>query len=216
MCGCQILCAAACSARHQLPSFDPRRLTRTGRTTVIHAGEDKPMQFQVTHGLEVLERTPAAFRALLDGLPEAWTAPNEGSDTFSAFDNLGHLIHGERTDWIPRARIILAQGPNRRFEPYDRFAQYHESRGKSVAELLDEFAQLRAENVATLRSWQLSDRELALEGKHPDLGTVTLRQLLATWVAHDLGHIAQTARVMAKQYREAVGPWRTYLPVLGV
>ena len=109
------------------------------------------MQFQLTHAFEVLERTPATFRALLGGLPEAWTSPNEGPDTFSAFDNVGHLIHGERTDWIPRARIILAQGPNRRFEPYDRFAQYHESRGKSVAELLDEFARLRAENLITLR-----------------------------------------------------------------
>src|SRR5919204_3260439 len=172
------------------------------------------MQFQLTHALAVLERTPATFRALLGGLPEVWTAPNEGPDTFSAFDNVGHLIHGERTDWIPRARIILAQGPNRRFEPFDRFAQYRESQGKSTAELLDEFARLRAEKLATLRGRQLSERELALEGEQPELGPVTLRQLLATWVAHDLGHLAQTARVMAKQYREAVGPWRAYLPVL--
>jgi hypothetical protein len=176
----------------------------------------KPMQFQLAHAFEVLERTPPTFRALLGGLPEAWTAPNEGPETFSAYDNLGHLIHGERTDWIPRARIILAQGVDRRFEPYDRFAQYQESRGKCVAELLDEFALLRADNLIALRAWQLSDRELALEGEHPELGTVTLRQLLATWVAHDLGHVAQTARVLAKQYREAVGPWRAYLPVLGV
>ncbi len=172
------------------------------------------MQLELPLALEVLERTPAAFRALLGGLSDAWTAPNEGPDTFSAFDNLGHLIHGERTDWIPRARIILAQGPERRFEPFDRFAQYHESRGKSVADLLDEFARLRAENLATLRGWDLSEAELALEGEHPALGTVTLRQLLATWVAHDLGHIAQTARVLAKQYRDEVGPWRAYLPVL--
>ena len=172
------------------------------------------MHFQLTHALEILERTPATFRALLGGLSEAWTAPNEGPDTFSAFDNLGHLIHGERTDWIPRARIILAQGQNRRFEPFDRFAQYRESEGKSVAELLDELARLRAENLTTLRGWKLSERELALEGEHPELGPVTLRQLLAAWVAHDLGHVAQTARVLAKQYREAVGPWRAYLPVL--
>lgn len=172
------------------------------------------MQFQLTHALHVLERTPATFRALLGGLPDVWTAPNEGPDTFSAFDNVGHLIHGERTDWIPRARIILSQEPNRRFEPYDRFAQYRESQGKDMAELLDEFALLRAENLTTLRRWQLSERELALEGEHPELGPVTLRQLLATWVAHDLGHVAQTARVLAKQYREAVGPWREYLPVL--
>jgi hypothetical protein len=172
------------------------------------------MDFQLPRALEILERTPAAFRALLGGLPEAWTAPNEGPDTFSAFDNLGHLIHGERTDWIPRARIILAQGQDRTFERYDRFAQLRESQGKTAAQLLDELARLRAENVATLRGWQLTERELALEGLHPELGPVTLRQLLATWVAHDLGHLAQTSRVLAKQYRDAVGPWRAYLPVL--
>ena len=172
------------------------------------------MELDLTHALEVLERTPAVFRALLGGLSGEWTAANEGPETFSAFDNVGHLIHGERTDWIPRARIILAQGADRRFEPYDRFAQYRESQGKSLAELLDELARLRAENLATLRGWNLTERELALEGEHPALGTVTLRQFLATWVAHDLGHLAQTARVLAKQYREAVGPWRAYLPVL--
>jgi hypothetical protein len=172
------------------------------------------MDFQLTDGLQILERTPATFRAMLGGLTEAWTAPNEGPDTFSAFDNVGHLIHGERTDWIPRARIILAQGETRRFEPFDRFAQYRESNGRTLAQLLDEFAALRRDNLVTLRGWQLSDRELALEGQHPELGTVTLRQLLSTWVAHDLGHVAQTARVLAKQYRDAVGPWRAYLPVL--
>jgi hypothetical protein len=172
------------------------------------------MEFQLTPGIEILERTPATFRALLGGLPEAWTAANEGPDTFSAFDNVGHLIHGERTDWIPRARIILAQPAVRRFEPFDRFAQYRESEGKGLAELLDEFATLRRDNLEILRSWRLSDRQLTLEGEHPELGTVTLRQLLATWVAHDLGHVAQTARVLAKQYRDAVGPWRAYLPVL--
>ncbi len=176
--------------------------------------EVKSVSFQLSNGIAVLERTPATFRALLLGLPDTWIATNEGPDTFSPFDNVGHLIHGERTDWIPRARIILAQGASRRFEPYDRFAQVRESQGKRLAELLDEFAQLRAENLDTLRGWTLSDRELALEGEHPELGPVTLRQLLATWVAHDLGHVAQTARVMAKQYRAAVGPWRAYLPVL--
>jgi hypothetical protein len=170
--------------------------------------------FDLANGIAVLERTPATFRALLAGLPEAWITTNEGLDTFSPFDNVGHLIHGERTDWIPRARIILAQGANRRFEPYDRFAQIRESKGKSLAQLLDEFAQLRAENLETLRDWRLTDEQLALNGEHPELGAVTLRQLLATWVAHDLGHIAQTSRVMAKQYRDAVGPWRAYLPVL--
>ncbi|HSJ64241.1 MAG TPA: DinB family protein [Gemmatimonadaceae bacterium] len=172
------------------------------------------MEFQLTHALGILERTPGAFRALLRGLPEVWTAPNEGPETFSAFDNLGHLIHGERTDWMARARIILEQGPDRTFAPYDRFAQYQESQGKHLADLLDEFAGLRAENLTTLRAWRLTDRQLALEGQHPSLGPVTLRQLLSAWVVHDLGHLAQTSRVMAKQYRDAVGPWREYLPVL--
>jgi hypothetical protein len=172
------------------------------------------MNFDLTEAIAVLERTPATFRALLGGLPDAWATCDEGPDTFSPFDNVGHLIHGERTDWIPRARIILAQGANRRFEPYDRFAQVRESAGKSLAELLAEFARLREENLAALRSWGLSERELSLEGEHPELGIVTLRQLLATWVAHDLGHVAQTARVMAKRYRDAVGPWRAYLPIL--
>ena len=170
--------------------------------------------FRLPDGIAVLERTPATFRALLAGLPERWTASDEGPDTFSPFDNVGHLVHGERTDWIPRARIILAQRDERRFAEVDRFAHRRESAGKTLAELLDEFARLRAENLTTLRDWTLTDHELALEGEHPAFGTVSLRQLLATWVAHDLGHLAQTSRVMAKQYREAVGPWRAYLPVM--
>src|SRR5688572_31497313 len=125
------------------------------------------MQFELTHAFEVLERTPATFRALLGGLPDAWTSPNEGPDTFSAFDNVGHLVHGERTDWIPRARIILAQDANRRFEPFDRFAHAHDSAGKNLEQLLDEFASLREQNLATLRGWNLSDAELALQGELP-------------------------------------------------
>jgi hypothetical protein len=176
--------------------------------------EARTAKFDLANAIAVLERTPAAFRALLAGLPSVWTVPNEGPDTFSAFDNLGHLVHGERTDWIPRARIILEHGRARPFEPFDRFAQAHESRGKSVSDLLDELATLRAQNLDTLRRWGLTARELALEGEHPALGRVTLAQLLATWVAHDLGHLAQTSRVMAKQYRYEVGPWRAYLPIL--
>jgi hypothetical protein len=172
------------------------------------------MNFDLTEAIAVLDRTPDTFRVLLTGLPENWITSNEGPDTFSAFDNIGHLIHGERTDWIPRARIILARNKNRRFEPFDRFAQRRESAGKSLSELLDEFAKLRAENLSTLRGWQLNDEQLELEGEHPELGAVTLRQLLATWVAHDLGHLAQTARVMAKRYKQDVGPWQAYLPVL--
>ena len=172
------------------------------------------MTWSLTDATQVLQRTPAALHALVDGLPDSWTRITEGPDTFSAFDNVGHLVHGERTDWIPRARLILAQGAQRTFAPFDRFAQQHESAGKSLATLLAEFAALRAENLDTLRGWALGPRELALTGEHPALGTVTLQQLLATWVAHDLGHVAQVARVMAKRYAEDVGPWRAYLPIL--
>jgi hypothetical protein len=172
------------------------------------------MDFDLTTGIAVLERTPHTLRAMLAGLSPAWIDATEGPETWSPYDIMGHLIHGERTDWIPRARIILAQGPERRFIPFDRFAQFRESQGKSLADLLDEFARLRTENLAILAGWRLTDAQLALEGEHPELGPVTLRQLLATWVGHDLGHIAQTARVMAKQYREAIGPWRAYLPIM--
>ena len=172
------------------------------------------MEFDVKAGMAVLERTPHALRAMLAGLPSAWVDATEGPDTWSPYVIVGHLIHGERTDWIPRAKLILDQGPHRRFTPYDRFAQFRESQGKSLADLLDEFAHLRGENLATLEGWRLTDAQLALQGEHPEFGPVTLRQLLATWVAHDLGHLAQTARVMARQYREAVGPWRAYLPIM--
>jgi hypothetical protein len=172
------------------------------------------MDFRLPDALAVLERTPAALGALLAGLPDAWTTPNEGPDTFSATDNVAHLLHAERADWVPRARVILAAGPDRRFAPFDRFAHARDLAGVPLAALLDEFARARAANLAVVRGWRLTDRELALTGEHPAFGTVTLRQLLATWVAHDLGHLAQTARVMAKQYRAAVGPWRAYLPIL--
>jgi hypothetical protein len=170
--------------------------------------------FHLAEAIAILERTPGAVRALLAGLPEPWIRANEGPKTFTAFDNVGHLVHGERADWLTRAQIILAQGENRRFEPYDRFAQDRESVGKSLAQLLDEFTELRAANLAVLRGWHLGDRELAREGEHPAFGRVTLRQLLAAWVVHDLGHIAQISRVMAKRYRDEVGPWREYLPIL--
>lgn len=172
------------------------------------------MNFDLAQGIAVLERTPPTLRAILEGLGPAWIDATEGPETWSPYVIVGHLIHGERTDWIPRAQIIRAQGASCRFTPYDRFAQFHESRGKSLADLLDEFARLRAENLVTLTGWRLTDADLALEGEHPEFGAVTLRQLLATWVAHDLGHIAQTARVMAKQYRDAVGRWRAYLPIM--
>jgi hypothetical protein len=143
-----------------------------------------------------------------------WINATEGPNTWSPFDILGHLIHGERAEWIPRARLILDQGPNRRFAPFDRTAMFRESKGRSLSQLLEEFAHLRTASLTTLAGWRLTDQQLALEGEHPEFGRVTLRQLLATWVTHDLGHIAQIARVMAKQYREAIGPWRAYLPIV--
>jgi len=170
------------------------------------------MDFNLISGVAILERTPAALRALLSGLGAEWTNATEGPDTWSPFLNMAHLIQGERTDWIVRSRIILAQGTNRKFTPFDMAAHLAERR--PLPELLDEFARLRAENLATLRSWTLTDAQLSLTGEHPEFGAVSLRQLLATWVAHDLGHVAQISRVMAKQYREAVGPWRAYLPIL--
>lgn len=172
------------------------------------------LRYDMELALQILERTPAVLSALLAGLADAWTAPNEGSETFSAYENVAHLLHGEHSDWIPRARLILEQGADRRFAPFDRFAHRRESAGRSLPELLDELAHTRARNIALLRGWNITERELDLTGEHPAFGTVTLRQLLATWVVHDLGHTAQIARVMAKQYRAEVGPWREYLPIL--
>lgn len=172
------------------------------------------MNFDLAHSYAVLERTPGVLRALLAGLPDAWTTPNEGADTWSAFNVVGHLIDGEATDWMARARIILAQGEVRRFAPFDRFRHLTATQGKPLGELLDRFAELRRRNLAELRGLKLGPAELALTGEHPALGVVTLEQLLATWVVHDLGHMAQIARVMAKQYGAAVGPWQEYLPVL--
>lgn len=172
------------------------------------------MEFDLAKSVAVLERTPVVLRAMLAGLPDEWVFSSEGPETFTPYDVLGHLIHGERADWMTRARIILEQGADRRFTPYDRFAQFEESKGKTLAQLLDEFASVRAENLRTLAGWKLTDALLGLEGEHPKFGSVTLRQLLATWTAHDLSHIAQIARVMAKQHRDAVGPWREYLPIM--
>lgn len=170
--------------------------------------------FEIAEATAVLERTPALLNAWLRGLPPTWVRADEGPNTFSAFDVVGHLIHGERTDWLPRVRRIRDRGESQPFEPFDRFAQADASRGQSLEQLLDEFARLRASNLAELRALQLGNGDLELRGRHPDFGAVTLRQLLATWVVHDLGHIAQIARVMSKRYTDDVGPWRAYLPVL--
>jgi hypothetical protein len=172
------------------------------------------MHFDLGLSLEVLGRSPNTLRALLDGLGKPWVRGTEGTDTFSPFDVVGHLIDGEETDWIPRARIILAKGPDLRFEPYDRFRHRARNADRSLDSLLAEFTRLRTVNLDLLRSWSLTARELDLPGEHPSLGRVTLRQLLAAWVVHDLGHLAQVVRVMAKQYRDEVGPWVPFLPVL--
>ena len=172
------------------------------------------MDFALVAGRAILERTPHTLRAMLAGLPAAWTDATEGPETWSPHVVVGHLVEGERTNWIPRAQLILAQGPARRFTPFDRLGRLRGGERPSLADLLDEFARARAGSLATLAGWRLTDAQLALEGEHPEFGPVTLRQLLATWVAHDLGHVAQIARVMAKQYREAVGPWRAYLSIM--
>lgn len=172
------------------------------------------MEFELEPTLAMLERTPRVLSAWLAGLPAAWTHCNEGEGTWSAFDIVGHLIHGERTDWIPRLRIILEHGAARAFEPFDRFAQFEESRDKTLDELLQSFAELRTANLAQLRALNIQPEQYSLPGLHPALGPVTLGQLLANWAAHDLSHIYQIARVMARQYRDAIGPWTAYIRVM--
>jgi hypothetical protein len=172
------------------------------------------VNFDLDQGLAILERTPLVLEALLSGLPDGWTTHNEGADTWSPFDVVGHLIDGELTDWMARLHIILSQSPSGRFEPFDRFRHISRNKGRTLSELLAEFRQLRERNLHGLRALNVTTAQLQLTGEHPAFGSVTLEQLLATWVAHDLGHIAQITRVMAKQYREAVGPWQAYLPVL--
>lgn len=162
----------------------------------------------------LLERTPVVLDALLRNLPESWTERAEGPGTWTVFDIVGHLIHGERTDWMPRVKIILESGDTRAFEAFDRLAQQRESAGKSLPELLNLFARLRHENLDALRSLNLQPPDLERRGRHPALGVVTLGQLISTWVVHDLTHLHQISRVMAHQYRDAVGPWSAYLGVL--
>jgi hypothetical protein len=164
--------------------------------------------------VSVLERTPSALNALLRDLPDSWTTVTEGPGTWSAYDIVGHLIHGERTDWIPRLAIILEHGESRPFDPFDREAMFRESAGRPLAQMLDEFATLRRDNLDRLRGLNLNEDQLELRGTHPALGPVTARQLLATWTAHDLSHIAQVGRVLAKRYRAEVGPWAEYLSVM--
>jgi DinB superfamily len=172
------------------------------------------MEQNLEQTISLLTRTPAALHALLRDLPEPWTLGNEGEKTWCPLEVVGHLIHGERTDWIPRTKMILEFGETRAFEPFDRWAQERESRGKSLPQLLDEFSQLRSENVKELRALNLQPADFIRRGRHPELGVVSLSELLATWAVHDLTHIHQISRVMAYQYREGVGPWNAYLGVL--
>jgi uncharacterized damage-inducible protein DinB len=172
------------------------------------------VNFSLSDAIPVLRQTPDILRVWLSDLPDSWTMINEGPETWSPFDIVGHLIHGERTDWMDRVELILAHGDSRSFIPFDRFAQFQASRGQSLGQLLDTFAQLRAANLSRLQSLRLAQEDFARPGLHPELGGVNLGQLLATWVVHDLNHLAQIARVMGRQYTEAVGPWLEYLPLL--
>jgi hypothetical protein len=172
------------------------------------------MEHNLQQTTALLARTPGALDSLLRGLSDEWTLRNEGENTWSPFDVVGHLIHAERTDWMPRAKWILQFGESQPFEPFDRWGHVRESQGKRLDELLDEFAVLRAESLETLQALNLHQKHLELRGQHPALGGVTLSELLATWAVHDLTHLHQIARVMAEQYRDAVGPWSQYLGVL--
>jgi hypothetical protein len=170
--------------------------------------------FTLYEAVAVLSRTPATLDTLLRDLPDGWIAANEGGDTWSPYDVVGHLIHGERTDWIPRAKIILEKGESAPFPKFDRLAQFEESAGKTLGDLLDEFAALRRKNVQDLEQMHLTDDDLRRRGTHPAFGSVTLRQLLSTWVAHDLDHVMQISRILARQYSDEVGPWREYLRII--
>jgi hypothetical protein len=172
------------------------------------------MRQNLEQTVALLARTPATLDTLLRDLPEAWSLANEGENTWSAFDIVGHLIHGEREDWLPRARMILEFGESAAFEPFDRAGHVRETEGKRLGDLLDEFVRVRTESLRQLRRLELRAEDLERRGRHPAFGTVTLSQLLATWAAHDLTHLHQISRVMAYQYRDAVGPWSAYLGAL--
>lgn len=172
------------------------------------------MEYNINKALEILERTPKTLSVFLLNVSDEWVLCNEGDNTWSVFDVVGHLIHGEKTDWMQRLEIILNDSNNKAFESFDRFAQFENSKGKTLSQLLEEFSELRTKNLKHFKALNLSKTELDQKGIHPELGEVTLKQLLATWVTHDLGHIAQIARIMAKQYKEEVGPWEAYIPIL--
>lgn len=172
------------------------------------------MEYQLKDALEVLERTPKVLNSLLLGVSSQWAQNNEGKETWSPYDVVGHLVHGEKTDWIPRLEMVLSDGPKKTFDPYDRFAQFEMSKGKDISQLLHEFEVLRTQNLNTLRSKKLTESDLVKSANHPSLGHIILKNMLAAWVVHDLGHIAQVSRVMAKQYKNEIGPWTQYLTIV--
>lgn len=172
------------------------------------------MTFNFDEAISILERTPVVLKNYLKGLSEDWTSPNEGKNTWSPFDIVGHLVVGEKTDWVVRAEIIMADNPDKNFTPFNMAAQFEYGKGKSLDQLLTEFEVLRNENLKKLRAMKLTDKQMSLTGIHPEFGKVSLKELLSTWVAHDLGHIAQISRVMARQYKSEVGPWKKYLGIL--
>ncbi len=172
------------------------------------------MPFKLPEATQILQRTPATLNEMVKGIPEGWIKATEGVGTWSCYDIVGHLIHGELTDWIPRVHIILEHGEAKAFEPFDRCAQFREDQTRPISALLDQFAFMRAENLTILQGLRLSGDDLARKGTHPELGTVTLGQLISSWAVHDLAHISQIARVTAKQYSHAVGPWHQYMSIL--
>ena len=172
------------------------------------------MQFELSKSVEILERTPKVVKAMLDGLSDDWIRNNEGPETWSAYDIVGHLIHGEKTDWIQRIQIVLSDSADKKFTPFDRFAQKNTDQKRSIEDLILEFSELRKKNLMVLKALNITSDDLDCTGIHPDFGKVTLGQLLSTWAVHDLGHLAQISRVMAKQYIEEVGPWENYLGIL--
>ncbi|WP_233783423.1 DinB family protein [Flavivirga eckloniae] len=180
----------------------------------VFTNKENSMTYNLEQALEILERTPNTLSSLLSGLSDEWVYANEGDDTWSAFDIVGHLIHGEKTDWIIRTKIVLSHAESKTFKTFDRFAQFENSKGKTLQQLLEEFSELRLENLKTLKELQITESQFNMKAIHPELGKVTLKELLATWVTHDLGHIAQIAHVMAKQYKDEVGSWKAYITIL--
>ena len=193
-----------------------RRNEATAQLSLKYGWKGWPMEMKLSEAMQILERGPRTVDQMLRGLPDEWVRATEGGNTWSCYDVVGHLIHGEVTDWLPRARIILEHGESRTFEPFDRLAQFKEDRTQPIERLLDRFKEVRERNLNALRGMHLSSEDLSRTGIHPADGIVTLRQLISAWAVHDLTHISQISRVLAKQYEAEVGPWKAYLGVLNI